>query len=763
MCSSLFDSPMIRSEEMTLVQLVERNDAARAIINELGEASLLHFRDMNKDLPSYKRAFTAELKKCDDISRKLAYLTSMLETYGFSAAPPDLSEGLPPLVKVEESIRFAHADRMSIRNQELHVAKAHNALKEHIHILGIGSAVFAPPPSSVSRLEEGLESAATTMVGAASVAVAAAMGLVEGTLSRFQAAGHAVIELQAATSASGQQPLLANDFLGTLGEDSALHILAGTVVRGQDAKHVRSLTRAVHRITRGNCFLYDCPINEDLLGMPPDGNAREPEFLAKNFVMFIYSGAVIHTKVKKVCQHFGCSMYDYPEGRGARMALQARLGVQLMEMEDLYTKTISMRKQSLSTLSMKLGTWTYVVEREKATLHALNMLDLDLNRKVFTGEGWVLTRRLPELKMALYRGSMAAGGDTKPILNELDPGPKKAVPPTHIHTNRFTQGFQNLVDTYGIPRYQEVNPGAFAVILFPFLFAIMFGDVGHGAMLVLLAMVFIILEEKLLKTKLDDIVGMAFTGRYVLLLNGLFAMYTGLLYNECFSIPMGIWPSTWSVDEDAPKDASAVWDGTVYPFGVDPMWQKAANKMSFFNSFKMKVSGCSSSTEQNSSTHHSPLQHDSSTHRSHHSSPLTTPTLPPSDLNHLWRLPNDVRHMLLLSKPPAFQGLPLDQIRLHPRDRLLPRHLRLPYHSNLCEVGDRLGRRGQSRALAPQYLDCDVHVARGLHGGVAHLSRSGVRTAPPTALRRRRRALFTDTKASTLLPREEGGGRGKSP
>ena len=137
MCSSLFDSPMIRSEEMTLVQLVERNDAARAIINELGEASLLHFRDMNKDLPSYKRAFTAELKKCDDISRKLAYLTSMLETYGFSAAPPDLSEGLPPLVKVEESIRFAHADRMSIRT-----VLARSTLK---------ATFSAPPPSSRRR------------------------------------------------------------------------------------------------------------------------------------------------------------------------------------------------------------------------------------------------------------------------------------------------------------------------------------------------------------------------------------------------------------------------------------------------------------------------------------------------------------------------------------------------------------------------------------------------------------------------------------
>ena len=44
--------------------------------------------------------------------------------------------------------------------------------------------------------------------------------------------------------------------------------------------------------------------------------------------------------------------------------------------------------------------------------------------------------------------------------------------------------------------YQEVNPGVYTIITFPFLFAIMFGDWGHGICLLLATLYFIVKEKK---------------------------------------------------------------------------------------------------------------------------------------------------------------------------------------------------------------------------------------------------------------------------
>lgn len=76
-----------------------------------------------------------------------------------------------------------------------------------------------------------------------------------------------------------------------------------------------------------------------------------------------------------------------------------------------------------------------------------------------------------------------------------------------------------------------------------------------------------------------------------MLLNALFAMYVGVIYNEAFALPLGLFRSAYAVQPASHGNGTeVVWDGTVYPFGVDSAWHLAENKMAFFNSFKMKVS-----------------------------------------------------------------------------------------------------------------------------------------------------------------------------
>lgn len=101
-----------------------------------------------------------------------------------------------------------------------------------------------------------------------------------------------------------------------------------------------------------------------------------------------------------------------------------------------------------------------------------------------------------------------ANSNIFPIVTELK---TKKEPPTFHRTNKFTVGFQNIVDAYGIAKYGEVNPGIFTIITFPFLFAMMFGDVGHGLMMALFAAYLCLRENSLAKENNEVYLCLLFT------------------------------------------------------------------------------------------------------------------------------------------------------------------------------------------------------------------------------------------------------------
>lgn len=100
---------------------------------------------------------------------------------------------------------------------------------------------------------------------------------------------------------------------------------------------------------------------------------------------------------------------------------------------------------------------------------------------------------------------------------------------------------------------------------------VMYGDIGHGLMLWLFATLLIWKEDQLTAMvkagTLGEIPAMAFGGRYVLFLMGAFAFYCGTIYNDCMSIPINLFGSTFTFPSDE-SGAAATWDGHAYAYGA---------------------------------------------------------------------------------------------------------------------------------------------------------------------------------------------------
>jgi V-type H+-transporting ATPase subunit a len=93
----------------------------------------------------------------------------------------------------------------------------------------------------------------------------------------------------------------------------------------------------------------------------------------------------------------------------------------------------------------------------------------------------------------------------------------------------------------------QVNPAVYTIMTFPFLFAVMFGDFGHGIIMLAFAAMLLWYEKAFLKQKLNEMFAMAFGGRYCIMLMSLFSIYVGLIYNEFFSMPLSFFgPTHWA-------------------------------------------------------------------------------------------------------------------------------------------------------------------------------------------------------------------------
>jgi V-type H+-transporting ATPase subunit a len=98
-------------------------------------------------------------------------------------------------------------------------------------------------------------------------------------------------------------------------------------------------------------------------------------------------------------------------------------------------------------------------------------------------------------------------------------------------------------------------------------------------------------ERPLSRSKQDELFSMAFYGRYIMLMMGVYSMYTGLIYNDVFSKSFTPFSSAWEYPEEGRPEVTAHLKGSYrYPFGMDWAWHGSENDLLFSNSYKMKLS-----------------------------------------------------------------------------------------------------------------------------------------------------------------------------
>ncbi|XP_031611251.1 V-type proton ATPase 116 kDa subunit a [Oreochromis aureus] len=546
---------LLRGEEMCLAQLFLQSGSAYDCISELGELGLVEFRDLNPTVNAFQRKYVNEIKKCEEMERILGYLLREIKKADISLPETDVNPAAPlpkHVMTIMEQLQRLEVELGEVTRNKEKLQRNLLELTEYTHMLRITRNFVQRnaerEPLQVQYEEFPFLEKDTLMDYSSMQRLGAKLGFISGLIQRVK---------------------------------------------------IEAFERMLWRVCKGYTILSYAEVEEYL----EDPDTGEP---TKSVVFLIsYWGDQIGQKVKKICDCYHCHLYPYPSNNEERDDVVEGLRTRIQDLKTVLHRTEDYLRQVLIKASESVYTWVIQVKKMKAIYYVLNLCSFDVTNKCLIAEVWCPVSDIPALRRALEDGSRKSGATVPSFVNRI---PTTDTPPTLIRTNKFTSGFQNIVDAYGVGSYREVNPAPFTIITFPFLFAVMFGDLGHGVLMALFAFWMVLYENhRKLKNTRNEIWNTFFEGRYIILMMGLFSIYTGLIYNDCFSKSLNIFGSGWSVFAMFKKggwnnitirendqltldpNITGVFKGP-YPLGIDPIWNLATNRLTFLNSYKMKMS-----------------------------------------------------------------------------------------------------------------------------------------------------------------------------
>jgi V/A-type H+-transporting ATPase subunit I len=224
--------------------------------------------------------------------------------------------------------------------------------------------------------------------------------------------------------------------------------------------------------------------------------------------------------IERILKTHHSEIFQVPEN------LPQDIAVALKEVNKRLKETAQEEKQVVYSLK-KIGTenrrqltsWREISENILAMLRAEKKILQ--SERLATVKGFV-----PKKKFHALTEKVLVALNEKALVLENEP---PADPPTMVRHNRFVRPFEEITKLYGIPHYDEIDPTSLIAITFPLIFGLMFGDIGHGLLLLVGGLTLGTLIKK----------GQAIKNVcWILAACGVGAIIAGVLFGEFFGIQL---------------------------------------------------------------------------------------------------------------------------------------------------------------------------------------------------------------------------------
>jgi V-type H+-transporting ATPase subunit a len=167
------------------------------------------------------------------------------------------------------------------------------------------------------------------------------------------------------------------------------------------------------------------------------------------FIIFAH-GDVILSKIRKVADALSAIVFSLPPDPRSRKEQMHECNARLDDVVSVLQNTNTTLHAELRVVADSLQHWNSVVRREKSIYHALNMFNYASDRKTLISEAWLPRNDLARVQSILETVGISGA---VPTMHELH---STKEPPTFHRTNKFTEEFQTIIDSYGVAKYREV-------------------------------------------------------------------------------------------------------------------------------------------------------------------------------------------------------------------------------------------------------------------------------------------------------------------